>query len=653
LADLTVEKVNKFKLLPCLVLLLVTIFLKNVSFESSFKFDNCMGSKIDSVKNQIIKIMIFANKFVFQSIFMFCGLAVMLLLPACTSESDSTGTTITTTSSSSETCQVNDNITPSDAVNVDLTTYQWHLNNTGQSAFASTAGTANKDINHNGTNKGDGITVAIIDTGLEIYHEDLSSNVVSGDSWDFECSDNNPTNINSTSGDHGTSVAGLVAAADNDKGGRGVAPESELKGFNFLQDATIQNYIDSIGGSTSSPKSSDVDIFNLSFGFTNTSDFAVDTTIEEQFKYGINNVRNGKGAIYVKSAGNGFKSFGNATCSFATAINVSCQNANMDPESALPYIIVVGATNAEGEKSSYSNAGSNLLISAPGGEYGYDSGVTGVGYTAETYEPAMITTDQMGCGRGYSNTVDEAVNELQDNSNNLNPNCDYTSTFNGTSSAAPVLSGAIALMLNKNSALTWRDVRHILITTAVKTPATANHGKITVNLTDGSYIVANTWVTNSAGHEFHNWYGFGQLDVDAVVSAAGSYSTNLGTFVETGWSSDSGIDDSDIEDGNTSGGSDTITFGTALTIETVQIKISANHPYIGDLGIELTSPAGTRSILLNARNGFSSANLSDMVLTSNAFYGETSNGNWTIKVVDSAFFDTGTLDSWSIRVFGH
>jgi subtilisin-like proprotein convertase family protein len=231
----------------------------------------------------------------------------------------------------------------------------------------------------------------------------------------------------------------------------------------------------------------------------------------------------------------------------------------------------------------------------------------------------------------------------------------FSRPFNGTSSAAPVLSGAIALMLNENTALTWRDVRHILITTAVKIPVTTNHGKVNVNLTGGSYTVADTWVTNSAGHEFHNWYGFGQLDVDAAVTAAGAYTLNsLGTFTETSWTADTGIDDSTIKDNNTDGGDDTITFGTTLTIETVQIKISVTHTDIGDLGIELVSPAGTRSILLNARNGFSfSENLTDMVLTSNAFYGESSLGNWTVKVVDTAFWDTGALNSWSIKVLGH
>jgi subtilisin family serine protease len=577
-------------------------------------------------------------------IHLFCFLLFIFLFSACTSEDDSTTTKKTTTTTTSQ----------------NLTTYQWHLVNTGQTAFSSTAGTAGMDINqsttYNSGNKGDGVIVAVIDTGMELAHEDLSPNVVSGGSWDFVSSDTDPTNNTDSSGDHGTSVAGLIAAADNSKGGRGVAAEAELKGFNFMKDTSTQNYTDSIGGSSTSPNSTDVDIFNMSFGYVNTDDFSVNTTFEDQFEDGINNLRSGKGAIYVKSAGNGFESYGSASCSSATGIKVSCQNSNMDPESALPYIIVVGATNADGEKSSYSTAGSNLLISAPGGEYGYDSTLGWSSAAPSFDEPAMITTDQSGCSIGYSNTTESAENELEDNSNGLNSNCNYTATFNGTSSAAPVLSGAIALILKENTALTWRDVRHILITTAKEIPASANHGKVLVNLTTGgSYTVADTWLTNNAGHEFHNWYGFGQLDVDAAVTAAGAYTLNsLGTFTETSWTANTGIDDSTIEDDNTDSGEDTITFGTTLTIETVQIKISVTHTYTGDLGIELTSPAGTRSILLNARNGFSSSdNLSSMILTSNAFYGETSNGDWTVKVVDAGAGIAGTLTSWSIRVFGH
>ena len=59
-------------------------------------------------------------------------------------------------------------------------------------------------------------------------------------------------------------------------------------------------------------------------------------------------------------------------------------------------------------------------------------------------------------------------------------------------------------------------------------------------------------------------------------------------------------------------------------------------------------------MLKNIRDGFfSSADLSGMVLLSNAFYGENPVGSWTLKVVDGAPVDTGTLTGWTIRVFGH
>lgn len=571
-----------------------------------------------------------------------CGLFLLFIFSACTSESENSSTS-------------------KRVANKDLTAYQWHLVNTGQKAFSSTAGTSGKDINQLATyssgNKGNGVTVAVVDTGMELAHEDLSPNVVSGGSWDFIYGDTDPTNNIDDDGDHGTSVAGLIAAADNSLGGRGVAAEAELKGFNLLQNQGDINYIDSIGGSTSSPNSSDVDVFNLSFGYTNNYDFTVTPSVEAQYLDGVTNLRGGKGAIYVKSSGNGFRSYGDADCDLANDIGVSCQNANMDPESALPYLIVVGATNAKGEKSSYSTAGSNLIISAPGGEFGYDANLGWSSGTTPTFdEPAMVTTDQSSCSKGYSNTTDAAENKLEDNTNGLNPNCDYTATFNGTSSAAPVLSGAIALMLNEKPSLTWRDVRHILITTADATPDVT---QVTVNLgTGGSYTVTDSWVTNGAGHEFHNWYGFGQLDVDAAVTAASSYTLNsLGTFVETSWMADGGITDSTIDDDNTDGGEDTIAFTPSYVIETVQIKISVTHSHVGDLGIALTSPSGTTSILLNARNGFSgSNNLTNMVLTSNAFYGETSNGTWTIKVIDADNTNdssSGILTSWSMKVNGH
>jgi subtilisin-like proprotein convertase family protein len=86
----------------------------------------------------------------------------------------------------------------------------------------------------------------------------------------------------------------------------------------------------------------------------------------------------------------------------------------------------------------------------------------------------------------------------------------------------------------------------------------------------------------------------------------------------------------------------------------VQVKINLAHSYSGELGIELTSPSGTTSMLFNPRNAFGTANnLTNQILLSNAFYGEQGSGNWTIKVVDTLASDTGTITDWSIKIFGH
>jgi subtilisin-like proprotein convertase family protein len=99
----------------------------------------------------------------------------------------------------------------------------------------------------------------------------------------------------------------------------------------------------------------------------------------------------------------------------------------------------------------------------------------------------------------------------------------------------------------------------------------------------------------------------------------------------------------------------TVPANPVQVIEAVQIRVSATHPFIGVLGIELISPSGRRSVLKNIFDGFGgSSDLNGMVLLSNAFYGENPAGVWTIKVVDGdATVDAGTLTGWSIRVFGH
>src|SRR5882762_8831755 len=119
-----------------------------------------------------------------------------------------------------------------------LATQQWHLKNTGQNAFADGVGVAGIDINVEPVFSafgftGNGVIAAVVDTGMEIAHEDLAANVVPSGSWDFINNDTDPTST-ATTGDHGTEVGGLIAMARNSVGGIGVAPGAKLKGFNYI-----------------------------------------------------------------------------------------------------------------------------------------------------------------------------------------------------------------------------------------------------------------------------------------------------------------------------------------------------------------------------------------------------------------------------------
>lgn len=84
---------------------------------------------------------------------------------------------------------------------------------------------------------GAGMTAVVVDSGMEIRHEDLIDNVLPNRSLnlDAETLDRTDPTSTSNSGDHGTSVAGLIAAKGwNGKGGRGVAPDTGLIGMNYL-----------------------------------------------------------------------------------------------------------------------------------------------------------------------------------------------------------------------------------------------------------------------------------------------------------------------------------------------------------------------------------------------------------------------------------
>ncbi len=105
---------------------------------------------------------------------------------------------------------------------------QWHLHTHPYSIEAD----------HSGVNvTGHGITIAIVDDGLQHTHPDIRANYDAAHSYDFNDNDHDPMPMHSDSG-HGTSAAGVAAAVkENGHCGRGAAPGAKLVGLRTIDDA--------------------------------------------------------------------------------------------------------------------------------------------------------------------------------------------------------------------------------------------------------------------------------------------------------------------------------------------------------------------------------------------------------------------------------
>ena len=559
------------------------------------------------------------------------------------------------------------------AVNGDpLRKHAWHFENTSQRTFSYRGGQSTVSVNalpvYARGITGQGVTVGVSDSGVEINHDDLYQNSLPDLHKDYTKSA--PYyGIPTASHFHGTAVASLIAAKGwNNEGSMGVAPNAGYAGFQFLDSIQSSSILINQASGT-------FDIFNYSYGDYLNYDTTSDQSYIDHLKYMATNGRDGKGSFFVKAAGNEFYSHGGY-------VNCTSHNANAPYENESPYIIVAGAVNADGEKSSYSNAGSNIWVSAPGGENGKGLG------------PAILAADLPTCFKGESKASSDPANEFE-YGHELNPLCNYTSRMNGTSSAAPILSGVIALILEQNPSLSMREVKHILAVTAQKIDLGSNawpklkHPAAEITSCSSSYHALmdeqgyeyeQGWTENDAGITFHNYYGFGLADADAAVFMAQSGYKSMPELVEINpnWSISNyeNTTDVSIPDFDAGGAQSQIAVavegnvGADFVVESVQVQVQVEHPYSGEIGIELYSPSPndpstpTKSILLNVNNSFLEPKSCDggdcsydsnlnITLTSHAFYGENAVGTWTLKVVDGMRNDTGKLLGWKLNILGH
>ncbi|XP_063367945.1 neuroendocrine convertase 1-like [Cydia amplana] len=409
---------------------------------------------------------------------------------------------------------------------------------------------------------GRGVRVSVLDDGVEHNHTDLRDNYDPEISWDCNDGDPDPSppQKDLRRNSHGTRCAGEIAmTANNVKCGVGVAWGAKVGGVRML-DGRITDRVEGEGIGYAWDK---VDIYSASWGPNDDG-----RTVEgpgrlamQAFKRGVTQGRSGKGVIYVWANGNG---------------GIHKDNCNCDGYSSSIYTVSIGSASQHGWFPWYGEVCSSTLAVA------YSSGAR--------KDQKIATTD-------------------------TNDSCTLDHT--GTSAAAPLAAGIIALALEANSNLTWRDVQHLIAWTSDSSTLAGNPG----------------WQINDVGLQFDVRFGFGLLNAEALVSRALNWITvpeKLICHIPPQYK---------INEKLSSGQQVNIYFDAhdcpVNYVEHVELGINIHYSKRGALEAYLTSARGTRIQLLTARpEDTSNAAFLNWPLMSVATWGENPKGMWQAVILD-------------------
>jgi len=472
-----------------------------------------------------------------------------------------------------------------------LRSLEWYLD--GRSAGANAAGANVEVVSTEYT--GRGVVIGLVDEGFDTTNPDLTGRFDLSLSYDPRHPGSVQLTPDSSSATHGTWVAGVVgAAANNGYGTVGVASGATLAGFytHFGNGGSSRSEIADLLAHQVS-----VDVSNNSWGyataFSDNFQNPAWTAIADALHQGVTEGRGGLGTVYVFAAGNDRQHAGGSS-------TLDGDNTNSHNLTNSRFDITVAASTQDGHIASFSTPGASILVTAPG-------------------DSILTVSPDNGDG-------------------------DRTNDFvfvNGTSFATPIVSGVVAMMLEANPHLGYRDVQEILAISA---------HQIDPASTTWSSNGATNW--NGAGHMVSNDFGFGLVDAHAAVRLAETW-----TGARTA-ANDASFDVAGATTGASSG------FAPAgytanisgnhqnFSIEWVEADLSIVNTKLGDLKVHLISPDGTDSVLLDHPAGGTNdtSNLSFTFSTDHA-WGESPVGTWKLVVEDSGTTN-GSLTSWTLHFHG-
>ncbi|XP_022262990.2 proprotein convertase subtilisin/kexin type 4 isoform X3 [Canis lupus familiaris] len=443
---------------------------------------------------------------------------------------------------------------------------------------------------------GQGVVVSVLDDGIEKDHPDLWANYDPLASYDFNDYDPDPQPRYTPSDEnrHGTRCAGEVAAmANNGFCGTGVAYNARIGGVRML-DGTITDVIEA---QSLSLQPQHIHIYSASWGPEDDGRTVDGPGIltREAFRRGVTKGRGGLGTLFVWASGNG---------------GLHYDNCNCDGYTNSIHTLSVGSTTQNGRVPWYSEACASTLTTT------YSSGVA--------TDPQIVTTD-------------------------LHHQC--TDKHTGTSASAPLAAGMIALALEANPFLTWRDMQHLVV--RASRPA---------------QLQAEDWRTNGVGRQVSHHYGYGLLDARLLVDMARTWlptqpqqkcvvrivhtPTRPAGGALTPHAAPSPILPLTQVRKNVSACAGRANYIRSL--EHVQVQLSLSYSRRGDLEISLTSPMGTRSTLVAIRPlDVSGQGYNNWIFMSTHFWDEDPRGLWTLGLENKGYyFNTGTLYRYTLLLYG-